>query len=944
MTNTLAFSTPPTTATLIDDVAIYSSALSAQRVLDHYNAGIASATTPPANTAAPTVSGTAKVGQSLSTANGTWTGDPTPTYTYQWQVSDDGATGWANISGATSSTFTLTSAQAGKYLRSQVTATNVAGSATADSAATAQVTEDPAIDTPAIIGTTRVGETLSAVAGATAGFPAPSLSYQWERSTDNGVTWANISGATAATYQLVADDSGASLRVEATATNSEGSASATSLATAAITEYPEIDTPTISGDPRVGETLTASVSITAGYPAPSVDYQWQSSADGLGAWTNISGATADSYELTSAEAGKFIRVQVTAINSEGSDSDESAATTVVYWDPANTELPTISYPANLEVGETLTASVGTWTGYPQPNTYDYAWEISPDGSGDWTPLSGEISSTLLLTSAMTEQYIRVQVSTTTTAGSASAYSVTTGYIAEDPASVVAPSIAGIEEIGETLAVDPGTWTGFPNPDFTYAWEVSPTGSSEWEAIEDEDSDQLVLLTPFAGQYIRAMVTGTNEVGATTAGSNVAGPILQEPFSIDPPEITGDPYIGETVSADPGTWGGVETPTISYQWRISEDGFEYENISGATSQTLEIIEAYFDHYLLVQVTATNSVGSDSFDSVEIGPIDYAPQSPFFTTDPSIVGVAQVGELLIGDGGQVVAYPQATLSYQWQRHTGLAGSNWQNISGANMANYSPSTLDIGATLRLRVIASNIVGSMVAYSLATDPVIPAYAPPVQVNAPTLNGVARVGQVLTATNGTYSGYPAPTVSAIWQIGETVNGPWATLPQATGLTLAVTEEEKGLFIRRLVTAENSVDGIEVATAPIGPILPAVETKKNKTLTVSNARLIQIDRGPATGAAYDSEFAPEDDEETVMWDGNADAYIRSKTKTTTSSGRIDRYKETTVLIPAVIEIHPGYIISLEWNGETVSWQVTDIDDMRPDIGLPEAYRCYVAKV
>lgn len=68
----------------------------------------------------------------------TFTGSPTPTKTYTWQVTSSlsGTPTWTTISGATSATFTVTSSQVGRYIRSVVTGTNVASSVVGSSAAT----------------------------------------------------------------------------------------------------------------------------------------------------------------------------------------------------------------------------------------------------------------------------------------------------------------------------------------------------------------------------------------------------------------------------------------------------------------------------------------------------------------------------------------------------------------------------------------------------------------------------------------------------------------------------------------------------------------------------------------------------------------------------------------------------------------------------------------
>lgn len=83
--------------------------------------------TAPVNTVAPVISGTSSVGSVLTAVSGTWTGTPTPTLAGQW------FRGASAISGATSSTYTIVSGDVGAVIKYRQTATNVAGSSSADS-------------------------------------------------------------------------------------------------------------------------------------------------------------------------------------------------------------------------------------------------------------------------------------------------------------------------------------------------------------------------------------------------------------------------------------------------------------------------------------------------------------------------------------------------------------------------------------------------------------------------------------------------------------------------------------------------------------------------------------------------------------------------------------------------------------------------------------------
>lgn len=106
----------------IAEFAIYPTELNAASVLANYNAAF-----PPVNTVAPAVTGTATVGQTLSTTTGTWSNDISSGATYQWK--DAGG----NIAGATSSTYVIGAGEVGASIHVTVTETGTGGATAADS-------------------------------------------------------------------------------------------------------------------------------------------------------------------------------------------------------------------------------------------------------------------------------------------------------------------------------------------------------------------------------------------------------------------------------------------------------------------------------------------------------------------------------------------------------------------------------------------------------------------------------------------------------------------------------------------------------------------------------------------------------------------------------------------------------------------------------------------
>jgi sugar lactone lactonase YvrE len=146
--------------------------------------------------------------------------------------------GCADLAGATGPTYATTAADLGSNVQAIVTASNSTGEGSATGSLSSVVgggPEPPISESPpSISGATQNGQTLSTSAGIWAGTEPLSYAYQWQRCNSSGAECANVVGATSSTYALGNSDVGTAMRVIVTATNSAGSASATSVVTAIV--------------------------------------------------------------------------------------------------------------------------------------------------------------------------------------------------------------------------------------------------------------------------------------------------------------------------------------------------------------------------------------------------------------------------------------------------------------------------------------------------------------------------------------------------------------------------------------------------------------------------------------------------------------------------------------------------------------------------------------
>ncbi len=282
---------------------------------------------PPVNTSAPTITGSAVPGSQLTAASiGTWTGAPTPAFTYEWQ--DCAANGGSchPIPGATGLTYPVAASDIGSTIVFTVTGTNGSGVSSASSSPTALVPAPPH-DTaaPTISGSAVQGNQLTANNGTWTGTPAPTFTYQWQDCASNGGNCRPISGATSQTHVAAASDVGSRIAVILTGTNIAGSSSVSSSPTAVVTSPPvNRSLPTISGSANQGQKLTVNNGTWGGTPPPTFTYQWQRCKAGSGSCAPIPGATGSGYALTAADAGARVRALVKATNSAGNATATSA--------------------------------------------------------------------------------------------------------------------------------------------------------------------------------------------------------------------------------------------------------------------------------------------------------------------------------------------------------------------------------------------------------------------------------------------------------------------------------------------------------------------------------------------------------------------------------------------------------------------------------------------
>ena len=554
-------------------------------------------------TGAPIISGTARVGETLTADTSDVSdadGSTNASFAFQW-VSNDGSAD-AEIQDATASTYALVDADEGKTIKVQVTFTDDVGNEESlTSAATAAVEASPntpATGAPAITGTAQVGETLTADLSGIAdydGLDKTSFSYQWQ------ADGADIPGATSDTHTLAEADEGKAVSVTVSFTDDAGhSETLTSAATAAVEAAAEeaSEEPTDRPHGLTAEASEGAVLLT--WNAPVVDYHVssyhilrhrpeQGEAEPL-VYVDQTPNKDTAYTDTEVEPGVLYVYRVKAIVNWLGDLGEASDAAEI-WMQGTSQQQTANNPATgaptitgtAQVGETLTADTSVITDEDGLDNAVFSYQWLADGAD----ISGATDATYALAAADEGKAISVTVTFTDDRSHGEELtSATTDPVEAKPNTPAtgAPTISGTAQVGETLTADVSgilDEDGLTNAVFSYQWVVNEesddsTGASYTVVVADGGSTTWVPNDGTTDTDIEGATGPTYTLTEADEGRSIRVRVSFTDDAGNSETVTSAPTLMAGIRAAPASHDGENV--FTFELRFSEEfGISYKTL-------------------------------------------------------------------------------------------------------------------------------------------------------------------------------------------------------------------------------------------------------------------------------------------------------------------------------------------------------------------------------
>ena len=512
-----------------------------------------------------------------------------------------------------------------------------------------------------------------------------------------------------------------------------------------------------------GEDVTFSVVATGG--SATLLYQWQESTDSGSSWSDLSGETSSSLMLSSVSNtsdGNQYRVMVSTAACAALTSTVATLTVegpvVINTDPVSQTICD---------GEDVTFSVAATGGSA---TLLYQWQESTDSGSSWSDLSGETSSSLMLSGVSNtsdgNQY-RVMVSTAACAALTSAVATLT---VEGPVNITTQPtdqvVCDAQNATFSVVATGGSGT------LAYQWQQSIDGGSSWSDMSGETSASLTLpaVSDAMNGFLYRVNVSTGACAAVTSDEvslTVEGPIIVSEQPASTTVCSGDDV---TLTIMASTTSG----TIAYQWyRSTDGGGSYAPLAGETGNTL----------MLSSVTTAMSgyryrVGYSTGACVE-----QQSNVAVLTVEGPINITAQPVSQSICEGDDVTFSVTAnagsgTLSYQWQESTD-GGSSWSDISGETSASYMITGAPVGLDgNQYRVLLSSGACAEIMSASATLSVSTAFT----IDQQPVDITDCAGETVMFTVDVSGG----AVNYQWEVSTDGGSTWNPVSLATSNTLTI--------------------------------------------------------------------------------------------------------------------------------------------------------------
>lgn len=682
--------------------------------------------------------------------------------TYQWQVSTNGGATFTDITGATGTTLSIpniTGALNGNIYHVVISSCGPNGITSSNVTLT--------VNTPAAIAT-QPANTSACTGGGdatfTVGTTGTNVTYQWQVSTNGGGTFTNITGATAATLTVTGITSAMNNNVyQVIISNPCTSSITSSQAVLAVSDPAAITTQPSAATICAGSNTSFTI-VTAG---TGVTYQWQVSTDGGTTFTDITGATSATLNLsavTSSMNNNQYHVLVFSCSPTGLSSNNVTLT-------VNSPVSITTQPANVNACAGGNANISV-TAAGTANSYQ--WQVSTDAGNTFADITGANSATLALTgitAGMNNNIYHVIISNTCTVAavtSANATLAVTNAAAITTQPVNATACAGSNASFSANASGS-----------SYQWQVSTDGGVTFTDIPGANTTTLDLTS----------VTGAmnNNQYQLVIGSCGSGSISTNHVTLTvntPASVTTNPASTTVCSGTDATFTVSAAGTSnSYQWSVSTDGGTTFNIiPGANAASLTVpgtTTAMSGN--LYQVSVSNSCVPSGVSSLT-ATLTVTPATAI-STDPAAATACEGSSVTFSAS----AINATGATYQWQVSTN-GGTSFTDVPGANTATLTIS--GVTASMNNSIYHLVVSGCGTATSAGAALTVSSL-PTVTITAsPYVNLTNGLSTTLTATSN-----PPSSVFAWYKNNQLI-------PSATTNTLVVNYGDTGIY-RAEVTGTN---------------------------------------------------------------------------------------------------------------------------------------------